>query len=700
LTAAGGAQTFQPGFAGRYRHEQDSRLRGSVVRTFTLTVRPTDRNLQWITLSAVKADGVQFCVWLLSDGYPPATLDAARRSTVRYIVQEGSSEPREYRNALTGEAVLPSTGAWEHLFPRDIPGTASERVRYLGHQYARESATEHRSEGPPRPRVIHMRPDLSVGPASNTRQKDDTRRYDGSDYEMVRLRRIDYREMAAAGINCVRVEAEQASWAHELDVYYWGALGQLPYPELLYRSQYLGPVLYLDEPAVGARDYALRPRLERDSAFRKSVTPEAAFDLFQERFGKALEHGSTAMVKALAARPDVDPGSMTFAQANLFSWETMVSTAAYQLSQHPRVPEAMVFEPPGRIGTRRTIPEIDMTYGVQIPADDPKALPAIIFGFLRGGARLTGKNWGVSIYGAVQHADTFFWLTYAYDLGATRFHFWDNYQLAAVPYSEYLAMARHLRLHANSNPVRNLGRLRHSAEVAILLPPGYNLGHVFLGKGPLWGVGELNLERHNRAGVKYRLIMSRFFTEVERCLRSGIAFDLLWDLPGMRLTGYRQIIRVRENGKVEVEENGKRAVVDRKPPARPVGVPPELAVSVTANSAADALELTAKARIVEKSAPVYYTLGADTEGVYHNARVAWELYGPEVEDYQFLRTDNLKPRVQVSGNAAEAEAIVRLNRPGNYRLRAATVDLAGRTAVVWRPFTVAMDANTKRLRLQ
>jgi hypothetical protein len=69
------------------------------------------------------------------------------------------------------------------------------------------------------------------------------------------------------------------------------------------------------------------------------------------------------MVKGLAARPDVDVGSMKFEQANVYSWETMPSTAAYQLSQHPRVPEAMVFEPPGRIGTRRTIPEIDMTYG-------------------------------------------------------------------------------------------------------------------------------------------------------------------------------------------------------------------------------------------------------------------------------------------------------------------------------------------------
>ena len=64
-----------------------------------------------------------------------------------------------------------------------------------------------------------------------------------------------------------------------------------------------------------------------------------------------VQQNSTAIVKTLASRPDVDVGSMQFAQANLYSWETMVSTAAHQLSQHPRVPEAMVFEPPGRIGT-------------------------------------------------------------------------------------------------------------------------------------------------------------------------------------------------------------------------------------------------------------------------------------------------------------------------------------------------------------
>jgi hypothetical protein len=691
----GAAQALRPGSVTHYRHEKGDQLRSSVVSKFSLSIGPRlalPGNPQWIGLTAKKAGGDQFSVWLLTSGYPPVDLQPARRSVQRYIVQEGLEQPRDYRNPVNGEAVLPSSGAWEHLFPRAIEGS-SQRVRFLGHVYIQESITEGRIEPPPSLGIVELRPDMLVGPASNTRQKDETRRYDGSDYELIPLTRKDYEEMTDAGINCVRVDANQAPWAHELNIFYWGDSGKLPYPELLYRSQYLGATLYLDEPAVGTRDHELRPRLRTDEAFRRSITPEGAFEIFRKHFAKAIEHAPAALVKSLAARADVDIGSMSFAQPNLHSWETMVSTAAYQLSQHPHIPESMVFEPPGRVGTRRTIPEINMTYGVQIPADDPKALPSIIFGFLRGAARLTQKNWGVSIYGAVQHADTYWWLTHAYDLGATRFLFYDAYQLACVPYGEYLAMARHLRRHANANPIRDLTRLRRSGEVAILLPPGYNLGHVFLGKGILWGVGELNLERLNRAGVKYRVVMSSFFTEIERCLRSGVSFDLLWDLPGIEVAGYRDVIRIREDGRIDsrnVSNAGTKVV-------RPDGLPPELSVSIAGSSDADALELTAKARVVEKTAPVYYTFGADTQGIYHNARVAWELYGPAEEDYLFILPNQMKPRVRVADDVADVETTVRLKRQGSYRLRASTVDLAGRSKVVWLSFDVRMDPGSGRL---
>src|SRR3979490_893554 len=132
-----------------------------------------------------------------------------------------------------------------------------------------------------------------------------------------------------------------------------------------------------------------------------------------------------------------------------------------------------------------------MTYGCQLPVDDPRNLADIIYGFLRGAARLTDKDWGMSIYGAVDRADAPWFLTHAYDLGATRFFFWDNAGMACVPYPECVALARNLKARAESNPDRDLYQLNHAAEVAILLPPGYNLGHVHLGKGNLWGLGEL-----------------------------------------------------------------------------------------------------------------------------------------------------------------------------------------------------------------
>ena len=688
----------------RYRIETDVNQHGSVVKTYTLALglieEQAGEEYQWILLDATKANGEQFRVWLLSAGYPPQTLEGARQTTARYVLQEGASEPSEFRNRFTGEAVLPTQGGWRYLLPRSSGDDDStkraenfpRKASFLGHSYRLEAVEDAASAAPPsNTRLVELLPDVLIGVPSNTRSKDDTRRYDNSDYELVRLTKEDYHQMAEAGINCVRVDAEQLRWMDGLNIFYWGVGGDdVPYPEGLYRSCYLGPTLFFDEPAVVTRDHVIRPKLGKDAAFRKALTPQTVFEAFQEHFRHVVQEGApTSLLKGLKARADVDVGNMEFAQENLFSWETMVSTAAYQLSQDPHVPTAMVFEPPGRVGTLRTLPEMNMTYGCQLPVDNPKNFTDIIYGFLRGAARLTDKSWGTSIYGAVDQADAFWFLTHAYDLGATRFFFWDNGPAATVPYGECLALARNLQTHAGNFPRRDLRRLNHAAEVAILLPKGYNLGHVHLGKGSLWGLGELNLERVSRKGVKYRTVMSNFFIEIERCVRLGVAFDLLWDLPEIHPSGYREVIRVREDGKVEIEEEGKRVVLDQaRVPARPSGIPPGLAVELSAKEGKAPLAITARASVVEKSAPVYYTFGTDTAGVYHNAVVAWELYGPGEEDYRFLQPAGLKPQVLKKGNRYEVTVSFTLNRPGNYRLRAATVDLAGRTTVTWTPLVV------------
>ena len=94
----------------------------------------------------------------------------------------------------------------------------------------------------------------------------------------------------------------------------------------------------------------------------------------------------------------------------------------------------------------------------------------------------------------------------------------------------------------------------------------------------------------------------------------------------------------------------------------------------------------------ETTAPVYYTMGGDPTGIYHNAMVAFELYGPDAPDHRFLSPDRLRPRVTRNGTQADVDMSFAITRPGNYRLRAATVDLAGRTTVVWKPLKVERTA--------
>jgi len=692
----------KPGLSAMYRLEPSGAIPGSVVKTFTLALGPSEEKnghpFQWLHLRATKANGEFFTVWILSDRYPPADVSSARKATARYILQEGTSQALEFRHQFSGRAVLPSPGAWSYLWPRAAEGAFShglfaKRTHYLGHYYLLERVENSKNVTLPADiKTLELLPDVLIGIPSNTRQKDETRRYDDSDYEMIRLTNNDYDEMIEAGMNCLRVDKEQAGWIDRRNVFYWGiGAEQVSYPECLYRSNYLGPVLFLDEPAVCTRDHVIRPRLRKDPEFRKAVTPQIVLEEFQKYFHEVKYQGSpTALIRGLAARPDVDAGDMEFLQENLYSWETMVSSAVYQLSEGQNCPPcAMVFEPPGRFGTLRTLPEMNMAYLCQIPVDNPKNLIDIIYGFLRGSARLTDKGWGTSIYGQVDRADAPWFLTHAYDLGAQYFFFWDSARLACVPYHECLALTRNLRAQVESHPHRDLEKLKRAAEVAILLPPGYNLGHVYMGKGNLWGLGELNLERTNRKGVKYRTVMGNFFTEVERYIRMGVAYDLFWDIEELRPAGYREIVRVREDGKVEVTTDGKNTLHDGpRIPDRPEGDPPQLDIELSTQSGKAPLQIVAQTLVTKRSADVYYTLGANSEGVYRNAMVLWELYGPEDEDYRFLSGEYREPRIVEEGARTKVEIQFTIGQPGEYRLRAATVDLAGRTKVVWKNILV------------
>ena len=709
------------GTIAAYTHCLKQDLPSSVVKTMILRLDSVEKQTigksqfspcQWLCLQARKFDGSEFNIWLLLSRCSTLKADPSIGSgledyqVVRYILHPADGSPIEFRNKLTGLAVLPSLGCWPHLIPQPIETEMSDgifppKLKYLGHHYRLESLDQ--AGGPfvpPAAQICTLTTDVLIGPAHNTKQKNPTRRYDRSDYELVRLTQSDYHQMIAAGINCLRVDSDQVQWVDSSDAFYWGISGtEINYPEDLYRSNYLGPTIFIDEPAVVCRDHVIRPKLKRDQLFRQTLTPQVALEDFRGHFHQAKYRGAPVrLINELSSRPDVDLGEMRFFQQNIYSWETMVSSAIYQLAEgasNPdanagQVPSAMVFEPPGRFGTRRTLPEMNMAYGCQIPVDDPKNLASIIYGFLRGAARSTGKDWGMSIYGAVERADTFWLQTHAYDLGAKFFLYWDSYELACVPYDECLAMSTNLRAHAERHPQRDLDKLKQAAEVAILLPAGYNLGHVYMGKGNLWGLDELNLERLNREGVKYRQVMRNFFTEIERCLRLGVAFDLVWDMDGLNLSGYREVVRIREDGIVAVDQAGDHTLHSQaRPPVRPQGAPPQVTVELFSDQDQSEGEITARATVLEGSSTVYYTTGTDERGISNNVVVSWELYGPEETDYRFLYWENAKPRIsRRSSSEYQVEIDFSLNAVGDYRLRVATVDLAGRTAVAWEPVSL------------
>ena len=680
----------------------DKNLPASNVQRVELTAGNTEVingiTYQWLMLNAEKVNGNGFSAWLLSSSYPTSSFKDDEKHTLRYIISGNDLGPVEFTNENEGGAVLPNSGGWPYLFPKSANGESpfsgkTKKVKYLGLEYNLADSKKTDVPVPPRnAKMISLTPDLLIGVPHNKKMKNETRRYDESDYDYVLLTKENYREMMDNGINVFNVNAEQAKWIETENVYYWGIGGKdVPYPECLYTSNYIGPAIFFDEPMVHTRDHVIKPMFKKDPSFRKTITPEIFFEKFKDEFHKVKYDGyPTRLLKGLSGRDDVNTGDMDFLQQNIYSWETMTASALYQLSEGKRTtPSAIVFEPPGRFGSVRVLPELNMSFDCQIPADDPKNMIEMITAFLRGAARATDKTWGISIYGQVIPTEAFWYMTHAYDLGATRFFYWDNYQLAAVPYHEYLALSKNLRNHARNFPREDLEKLKETAKTAILLPPGYNLGHVKMGIGNISGLPELNMERKNSKGVKYREVMGNFYTEVERCIRLGIQYDAMWDLEGFQPQGYDEIVEIREDGKVKVTRNGKSTLLNSaRTPRRPDGMPPTLTADVIAPEGNKPGEFTVTANVKAGSSPVYYTQGADKEGIYRNTYVLWELYGPEEEDYTDFWNQRWNTDVKESKDSAKVTIHFNIEKPGNYRLKISTADLAGRSTVVWKKIEI------------
>ncbi|RLD81705.1 MAG: hypothetical protein DRJ07_08940, partial [Bacteroidetes bacterium] len=59
------------------------------------------------------------------------------------------------------------------------------------------------------------------------------------------------------------------------------------------------------------------------------------------------------------------------------------------------------------------------------------------------------------------------------------------------------------------------------------------------------------------------------------------------------------------------------------------------------------------------------------------------------EDYTDFWKERWNVSVSENGNLATAEISFKIEKPGNYRLKVSTSDLAGRSKVVWKNIIIA-----------
>lgn len=687
------------GAFGVYKCKAEGTMPASVVVRLVATLgeveRIAGRDYQWYRLECYKANGEEFRVWILSAGYPPEKLRDARAATARYLLQEGYLQPLEYVDKFTGKAVLPCLGFWKHQIPRAERREESEvvfprRVKYLGLPMELDESGKGEVFSIPNPLRLELLPDVQIGTKYNVRDKREARRYDPltddnlhGRYEMVPYERTDFPEMLAAGETTFNIVVQNEDLFVRQPVFYQGPSGSnIKYPETLYRSNYLGQGAdYLDEPG-GQTSRRIKEELSSDAKLRENITPQVVFEEFRQVFRELVSKGrGTLLMDGLKGRKDVDVGDMSVLQANMYTWDGNGITAAYQLKDDPDgLPSAIVNEwTLTFMYALGALPVLDAAAEVQIPLNNKEAIFDAEFALLRGAARVTGKKWGIAIYGAdvslIREA-----LRCAYDAGASYFLFWTTGGSMHVPYLEQLEYSRYIRSHAKTHPERDMEALKHAAEVIILIPPGYSLVEPTC--SPIWWIDQLNLERKNQYGLKYREIIHRIGMEMERCYRQGVCYDLAWDLDGLDLSGYREVVRVKEDGKIQVTKaDGSVEVFDEpRPVQRPEGEPPELTVTLSAAEGTAPLTVTVRAEVKERSAAVVNAPWQDESGVWRKGgEVMCEVYGPEEWDFRGL---GAPPMSAPPGLALTFE------RPGTYRLRACAVDVVGRTTVVWKEIRV------------
>ncbi|MBI5368160.1 MAG: hypothetical protein HZA54_14075 [Planctomycetes bacterium] len=545
----------EAGLSAEYRLAPDAAADPGAPTAFRIRISP-DSDHEALELLVAGADATCFTArWdgtglraLLRDR-PPGPDCAIQR----YRLRDRHGHEFEFADAHTDRPYLPYLQSAGLLLPAclDAAGLPAPVAGFLGRRYERrEAAATAPAAAPPpawstTPTVLRLDADVLIGTSRNFKNRDPgRRRAPGADYAYVDFTRADYLEMAQAGINTFdRVSPAQFAAVHDLPAFFdvdffdSGTL-RLPVPEVFFFSTFAGAEDFLDEPA-----YLLMGELE--ALGPDALTPEEVARRLERRVAQLVSVGgpgrAPTLNRRLAAAGIRFPG-IELPEPELPIWEEHFSTACYQLRNGG---SGIIHE--GRYDLPYVPGILNETYRTAIPAT-PDSLFRIYFAFLRGAARVYGKDWGTSIYGQADREHAPQGLRMAYDRGARYLWFWSSDQGHHLPYEEQLALAREIRDYIRDHPRPARAGLVRGARAAIVLPYGFTFSISDWTKSrpaPLWQLAAFPIEQgRSAAGPSFYAVLKRAAERMEELLAAGVEFDVVVDLPEVKVAGYETLYYV------------------------------------------------------------------------------------------------------------------------------------------------------------
>lgn len=467
------------------------------------------------------------------------------------LAPSGQQEALEYRNVHTGKALLPAWGEFDrHFLPRPARGTRRQlgvpnTCEYLGHVLTLETvdtkATWPDWQGL---RVLNLDPELLIGTSRGFKDKEGHRlpqKPERQNYTYIPFTAEDYPVMIGAGINLFCVSPKQEDFVRREPVFYLrGAGGDPPlrYPADLYRSNYIGNQMFMDEPTcimVGEKQIHTRLRYFTDAAalLTKRV---------RSRYASEGPYGGYELESEFRRR-GISFGDMRLALVDYPSWETVYETAYYQLAGGLA---GIVHE------GRYQLDEFNRLANASTGLDRVYSAEEMLryhYAFLRGAARHFDKDWGMSIYGQADPKLSPLAMRMAYDMGARYLWYWTSDHDHHLPWPEQLELTKQIRQHMQSHPRPSIRGPRLVLDKLILVPYGYFLTlESPTGRkeaSDLWWVRELDPEGKNESSQRYRRLMRNAFVEVGKAFDAGEDFDISID-DGRPARGYRQVVRLTD----------------------------------------------------------------------------------------------------------------------------------------------------------